>query len=89
MVKSLTDLKHLCSLLSADTSPYSNTISKIPVPGYGTKDSPGQIQIWAISLGSQKDSILNWVGRDVLVRQKKFRVGSKVHPIKIYGRAPS
>ena len=43
MVKSLTDLKHLCSLLSADTSPYSNTISKIPVPGYGTKDSPGQI----------------------------------------------
>ena len=77
MVKSLTDLKHLCSLLSADTSPYSNTISKIPVPGYGTKDSPGQIQIWAISLGSQKDSILNWVGRDVLVRQKNLESAVK------------
>ena len=72
MVKSLTDLQQLCSLLSADTSPYSNNISKIPVPGYGTKDRPGQVQIWVISLGSQKDSILNWLGKDVLVKQKNL-----------------
>ena len=77
MVKSLTDLQQLCSLLSADTSPYSNNISKIPVPGYGTKDSPGQIQIWAISLGSQKDSILNWLGKDVLVKQKNLESAVK------------
>ena len=77
MVKSLTDLQQLCSLLSADTSPYSNNMSKIPVPGYGTKDSPGQIQIWVISLGSQKDSILNWLGKDVLVRQKNLESAVK------------
>ena len=77
MVKSLTDLQQSCSLLSADTSPYSNNISKIPVPGYGTKDSPGQIQIWAISLGSQKDSILNWLGKDVLVKQKNLESAVK------------
>ena len=34
IVKSLTDLQHFCSLLSADTSPYSIKIFKIPVPGY-------------------------------------------------------
>ena len=73
----LTDLQQLCSLLSADTSPYSNNLSKIPVPGYGTKDSPGQVQIWVISLGSQKNSILNWLGKDVLVQQKNLESAVK------------
>ena len=77
MVKSLTDLQHLCSLLSADTSPYSNNSSKIPVSGYGTKDSPGQIQIWAISLGSQKNSVLNWLGKDVLMKIKNMESAIK------------
>ena len=70
-------MQELCSLLSADTSPYSNKISKIPIPGYRTKDSPGQIQIWAISLGSQKDFILNWLGKDVLVKQKNLECAVK------------
>ena len=77
MVKSLTDLQQLCSLLSADISPNSNNISKIPVPGHGTKDSSGQVQIWVISLGSQKDSILNWLGKDVLVKQKNLESAVK------------
>ena len=77
MVKSLTDLQQLYSLLSADTSPYSNNISKIPIPGYRTIDIPGQIQIWAISLGSQRDSILNWLGKDVLVKQKNLESAVK------------
>ena len=77
MVKSLTDLQQLCSLLSADTSPYSNNISKVPVPGYGTKDSPGQIQIWVISLGSQKDLTLNWLGKEVLVEQNNLESAVK------------
>ena len=28
--------------------------------------------MWAISLGSQKDSILNWLRKDVLVRHKNL-----------------
>ena len=71
MVKALTDLQQLCSLLSADTSAYSNNLSKIP------KDSPGQIQIWAISLGSQKEPILNWLGKDVLVKHKNLESAIK------------
>lgn len=70
MVKSLTDLQQLCALLSADTSPYSNNLAKMPVPGYGTKESPGQIQIWIISLGSQKEAILHWLGKDILIKHK-------------------
>ena len=70
MVKSLTDLEQLCALLSADTSPYSNNLARMPVPGYGTKECPGQIQIWIISLGSQKEAILHWLGKDNLVKHK-------------------
>ena len=77
MFKSLTDLQQLCSLLSADTSPYSNNISKITVPGHGTKDSSGQVQIWVISVGSQKDSILNWPGKNILVKQKNLESAVK------------
>ena len=77
MVKSLTDLQHLCSLLSADTSAYSNNLGKMPVPGYGTKDTPGQIQIWIISLGTQKDAILNWLGKDILIKQKNLESAIK------------
>ena len=41
LMKSLNDLLHLHDLLSEETSNHSNNKSKMPVPGYGTRDSPG------------------------------------------------
>ena len=45
-------------------------LSKMPVPGYGTRDSPGQTQLWIISLGNQKEAVLQWLGKDELSKQK-------------------
>ena len=32
----------------------------MPVSGYGTRESPGHIALWLISLGSQKEAIQQW-----------------------------
>ena len=68
LMKSLTDLHHLHDLMSEETSNHSTNKSKIPVQAYGTRDSPGQIALWLISLGTQKDSILQWLSKNDLVK---------------------
>jgi hypothetical protein len=68
LMKSLNDLLHLHDLLSPETSNYSNNVAKMPVPGYGTRDVPGQVALWI--LGTQKDSILQWLGKDELSKHK-------------------
>lgn len=70
LMKSLQDLLHLHDLLSADTSNFSNNASKMPPTNYGTKENPGHIQLWIISLGSHKDAILQWLGKDELSKHK-------------------
>ena len=47
------------------------------VPGYCTKDNPGQIQLWLYSLGVQKDAILQWPGKDELVKHKTLEPAVK------------
>ena len=42
----------------------------MPTKSYGTKDSPGHIALWIFSLGHQKDAVLQWLGKDELVKQK-------------------
>ena len=58
LMKSLNDLVQLHDLLSEESSKFSNNKAKMPPTGYGTKESPGYIALWLISLGSQKDSII-------------------------------
>lgn len=70
LMKSLQDLLHLHDLLSVDTSNQSNNASKMPPTSYGTRETPGHIQLWIISLGSQKEAILNWLGKDELQKYK-------------------
>lgn len=70
LMKSLQDLLHLHDLLSADTSNFSNNPSKMPSTSYGTKENPGHIQLWIISLGCHKDAILQWLGKDELSKHK-------------------
>ena len=66
LMKSLNNLINLHDLLSEETSNHSNNLSKMPSVTYGTRDSPGHIALWVISLGSQKDAILQWLGKDIL-----------------------
>jgi hypothetical protein len=85
LMKSLDDLLHLYDLMSQETSNDSVDVSKIPVPGYGTRDSPGQIALWLISLGTQKDSILQWLGKDELIKHKTMESAARL----MEGRAHS
>jgi hypothetical protein len=77
LMKSLNNLLNLHDLLSEDTSQHSNNISKMPSVTYGTKDSPGHIALWIISLGNQKDAILQWLGKDELVKHKSVESAVK------------
>ena len=70
LMKSLNDLLNLHDLLGEETSNHSNNKSKMPSETYGTKDSPGHIALWIISLGHQKEAILQWLGKDELVKHK-------------------
>ena len=54
LMKSLNNLINLRDLLSEENSKYSNNKSKMPSELYGTKDSPGHVALWIISLGHQK-----------------------------------
>ena len=82
-MKSLNDLLHLYDLLSEETSSYSTNKSKMPSPTYGTRDSPGQIALWILSLGSQKDAVLQWLGKDELVKHKSLESGIKYIRMKL------
>ena len=82
-MKSLNDVLHLHDLLSEETSNYSANKAKMPVPTYGTRDSPGQIALWIISLGSQKEAVLQWLGKDELVKHKSLESGVKYIRMKL------
>jgi hypothetical protein len=89
-MKSLDDLLHLYDLMSQETSNHSVNVSKIPAPGYGTRDSPGHIALWLISLGTQKDSILQWLGKDELIKHKTIESAVKFIRARLMeGRAQS
>jgi hypothetical protein len=70
LMKSLNNMLNLHDLLSQETSNHSNNTSKMPSTSYGTKESPGHIQLWISSLANQKDAILQWLGKDELVKHK-------------------
>lgn len=90
LMKSLNDLLHLNDLMSEETSNHSGNKSKMPVPGYGTKDSPGQIALWLISLGTQKESILQWLSKDELCKHKSMDLAAKFIRARLMeGRAQS
>jgi hypothetical protein len=77
LMKSLNDLIHLHDLLSEETSKHSTNKAKMPATNYGTKESPGHIALWLISLGTQKDSMLQWLGKDNLTKFKTLEPAVK------------
>ena len=90
LMRSLNDLLSLYNLLSEETSTLSNNAAKMPVGTYGTKDSPGHISLWILSLGSQKDSILQWLGKDNLSKHKSLESAVKFIRFKLMeGRSHS
>ena len=90
MIRSVNDLYNIYTLLSEETSNLSNNAAKMPFETYGTKDGPGHIQLWIISLGSQKDAILQWLGKDELMKQKTLESAFKFIRFKLMeGRTQS
>lgn len=90
MIRSLNDLYNIYTLLSEETSNLSNNAAKMPGSLYGTKDSPGHIQLWIISLGNQKEAILQWLGKDELMKQKTLEAAFKFIRFKLMeGRTSS
>jgi hypothetical protein len=77
MIRSINDLYNIYTLLSEETSNLSNNAAKMPIKTYGTKESPGHIQLWLISLGDQKDAMLQYLGKDELVKQKSLESAFK------------
>ena len=69
-MKSLHDLDHLSALFMKDSS-------TVPVEGSGTRDNPGLIQVWILSLGIQKEAFLQLLGRDELQRFKTLQPAIK------------
>jgi hypothetical protein len=90
LMKSLNDLIHLHDLLSDETSKFSTNKAKMPATSYGTKESPGHIALWLISLGAQKDSMLQWLGKDNLTKFKTLEPAVKFIRAKLMeGRSAS
>ena len=90
LMKTLNDLVHLQDLFSEETSKFSNNTAKMPPTGYGTKESPGHIALWLISLGSQKDSVMQWLGKDNLTKYKTLEPAVKFIRAKLMeGRSQS
>jgi hypothetical protein len=90
LMKTLQDLLHLHDLLSVETSNFSNNASKMPPTFYGTKENPGHIQLWIISLGAHKDAILQWLGKDELSKHKTLAPAVKYARTKLMiGRSQS
>ena len=57
-------------MISCPQTQATIAITRPPTTSYGTRETPGHIQLWIISLGSQKDAILNWLGKDDLQKYK-------------------
>ena len=90
LTRSLNDLFQIYTLLSEETSNLSNNAAKMPIDTYGTKDSPGHISLWIISLGNQKEAILQWLGKDELLKQKNLESAFKFIRFKLMeGRTQS
>ena len=70
LMDSLMSMVHLYSTLSQETSSLNTNKTKMPAAGMGTKESPGHIALWLISLGNQKDRILQFLGSDALHKHK-------------------
>ena len=77
MMKSLHDLDHLSALFMKDSSIRTQNKATVPVEGFGTRDNPGLIQVWILSLGIQKDAFLQLLGRDELQRFKTLQPAIK------------
>jgi hypothetical protein len=77
LIKSLNNMLNLHDLLSQETSNHSNNTSKMPSTSYGTKESPGHVQLCIISLVNQKDAVLQWLGKDELVKHKTVQSAVK------------
>ena len=77
MMQSLHDLDHLSALFMKDSSIRSQNRSTVPVESFGTRENPGLIQVWILSLGIQKESILQLLGRDELQRFKTLQPAIK------------
>ena len=85
---SLMSMVHLYSTLSQETSSLNTTKTKMPAAGMGTKESPGHIALWFISLGIQKDRILQFLGSDALHKHKTVDQAAKyIMAAGIYGRS--
>jgi hypothetical protein len=90
LMKTLNDLVQLHDIMSEETSKFSNNKAKVPPAGYGTKESPGHIALWLISLGSQKDSVMQWLGKDNLSKFKTLDTAVKFIRAKLMeGRSQS
>ena len=77
LMDSLMSMVHLYSTLSQETSSLNTNKSKMPAAGMGTKESPGHIALWLISLGIQKDRILQFLGSDALHKHKTVDQAAK------------
>ena len=77
MMKSLHDLDHLSALFMKDSSIRTQNKATVQVEGFGTRDNPGLIQVWILSLGIQKGSFLQLLGRDELQRFKTLQPAIK------------
>ena len=90
LMKSLNDLLNLHDLLSEETSKHSNNSLKMPSITHGTRDSPGHIALWIISLGAQKEAVLQWLGKDELSKHKNLELAVRYVRSKLMeGRAQS
>jgi hypothetical protein len=69
-MKSLSDMLGLYEIMSRDTTSFTINKHKMPTQEYGSRDSPGHIQCWLISLGVHKEAMLNYLGKDELSRLK-------------------
>ena len=54
-----------------------NNKAKMPAPAYGSRENPGQLQLWIISLGSQKEGVLQLLGKDELTKHKTLEPAVK------------
>ena len=77
MMKLLHDLDHLFALFMKDSSILTQNKATVPVEGFGTRDNPGLIQVWILSLGIQKEAFLQLLGRDELQRFKTLQPAIK------------
>ena len=60
-----------------DSSIRTQNKATVPVEGFCTRDNPGLIQVWILSLGIQKEAFLQLLGRDELQRFKTLQPAIK------------